>query len=234
MRPPGRHSETSPLIAAAGSGAKITANTLTTASPGSSPSGGASAVPTRTSPAKPSSREARRRLLDEARRRVQSRDLGAAPGSLDQRVAVPAADVDQALTRPQPDRVERDGCGGLQRLRGRRVVAVSPVEHRRQPYAGIGAAQPPLHLAHGPLVGGVALLAPGVAVVVVAVALPQARLVVVEQLDRADPLRGLPEVALGDEQPRRAAVLGLERRPSKVCAISTSSPVSAASGRFVV
>ena len=52
----------------------------------------------------------------------------------------------------------------------------------------------------------------GVALVVVAVALPDPRLVVVEQLERADPLRRLPEVAPGDQQPGRAAVVGLERR----------------------
>ena len=35
----------------------------------------------------------------------------------------------------------------------------------------------------------------------------------VEELEAADPLRALPEVALRDEQPERLAVLGLERLP---------------------
>src|SRR3712207_7487386 len=50
------------------------------------------------------------------------------------------------------------------------------------------------------------LLLPRVARVVVAVALPDAGLVVVEDLDRPHPLRGLPQVPLWDQQPRRAAV----------------------------
>src|SRR3954464_7789873 len=57
----------------------------------------------------------------------------------------------------------------------------------------------------------IALLFPGIAVVVVAVGLPEARLVVVAQLEAADPLRALPEVQMRDQQPRGAAVLGLER-----------------------
>ena len=60
-------------------------------------------------------------------------------------------------------------------------------------------------------VARVPLLEPWVAVVVVAVALPEARLVVVAQLQPAHPLRALPEVEVRHEQPRRAAVLGLER-----------------------
>src|ERR671935_582030 len=57
----------------------------------------------------------------------------------------------------------------------------------------------------------VPLLFPGIAVVVVAVGLPEAGLVVVAQLEAADPLRALPEVQMRDQQPRRAAVLGRER-----------------------
>ena len=56
-----------------------------------------------------------------------------------------------------------------------------------------------------------ALFLPRVGVVVVAVALPEPEDVVVEELEAADPLRALPEIALGDEQPERPAVLGLER-----------------------
>src|SRR4051812_10293490 len=60
-------------------------------------------------------------------------------------------------------------------------------------------------------VAPVALLFPGVAVVVIAVALPEAGLVVVAQLEATDPLRALPEVQVRDQQPGGAAVLGLER-----------------------
>src|SRR5215216_857725 len=55
-----------------------------------------------------------------------------------------------------------------------------------------------------------ALLAPGVAVVVIAQALPEAGLVLVQQLNPADPLGALPEVQVRHEQPRRAAMLGLQ------------------------
>src|SRR5215213_9024193 len=57
----------------------------------------------------------------------------------------------------------------------------------------------------------IALLFPRVAVVVVAVGLPEAGLVMVAQLEAADPLRALPEVQMRDQQPRRATVLGLQR-----------------------
>src|SRR4051812_27673297 len=57
----------------------------------------------------------------------------------------------------------------------------------------------------------IALLFPGVTVVVVAVGLPEAGLVVVAQLEAADPLRVLPEVEMRDQQPGRTPVLGLER-----------------------
>ena len=56
-----------------------------------------------------------------------------------------------------------------------------------------------------------ALFLPGVGVVVVAVALPEAELVVVEELQATDPLAALPEVALRDDQAQRIAVLRLER-----------------------
>src|SRR5215213_1216463 len=53
----------------------------------------------------------------------------------------------------------------------------------------------------------VALLAPRVAVVMVAERLPEARLVVVEQPEPPDPLGALPEVDVRDEQAGGAAVL---------------------------
>src|SRR5947208_15235047 len=59
-------------------------------------------------------------------------------------------------------------------------------------------------------VAPVALLLPRVSAHVVAVRLPEAGLVVVAQLEAAYPLRALPEVEVRHEQPRGAAVLGVE------------------------
>ena len=62
----------------------------------------------------------------------------------------------------------------------------------------------------------VALLEPRVAAIVVAVALPEAGFVVVEQLQTGDPLGALPEVEVRDQQTGRAAVFGRRagrRRP---------------------
>src|SRR5918992_5764792 len=55
------------------------------------------------------------------------------------------------------------------------------------------------------------LLAPGVAVDVVAERLPEARLVVLHETEPADPLGRFPEVEVRDQQARRAAMLGLQR-----------------------
>src|SRR5215216_2170936 len=57
----------------------------------------------------------------------------------------------------------------------------------------------------------VALLAPGVAVVVVAQGLPEAGLVFGDQPQSSHPLGALPEVEVRHEQAGRTAVLGLER-----------------------
>src|SRR5262245_30633864 len=57
----------------------------------------------------------------------------------------------------------------------------------------------------------VALLLPGVSVVVVAVGLPKAGPVVVAQLEPAHPLGALPEVEVRDEQAGGAAVFGRDR-----------------------
>src|SRR6202008_744742 len=73
---------------------------------------------------------------------------------------------------------------------------------------GDGADQPP-HRS----VALVALLAPGVSVVVVADALPEAGLVLLLELQAPYPLGALPEVEVGDQQPGRSAVLGLELVP---------------------
>jgi hypothetical protein len=55
------------------------------------------------------------------------------------------------------------------------------------------------------------LLLPRIGVVVVAVQLPEAHPVGRHQLELAQELGRLPEVALGHEQPQRGAVVGLER-----------------------
>src|SRR5687767_15137615 len=60
------------------------------------------------------------------------------------------------------------------------------------------------------LVSPVALLAPGVAVVVVTQGLPEAGDVVGGELQPPHPLRALPEVQVRHEQARRSSVLGLE------------------------
>src|SRR6266516_6416595 len=58
---------------------------------------------------------------------------------------------------------------------------------------------------------GVPLFFPVVRFVVVPVALPEAGLVAVQELEASEPLRALPEVARRDDQAQRPAVLGLER-----------------------
>ena len=57
----------------------------------------------------------------------------------------------------------------------------------------------------------VALLLERVGVVVVPVALPEAGMVLRRQLDPAQPLRALPEVLPGHDQPQRPAVLAAQR-----------------------
>src|SRR6266536_3374304 len=57
----------------------------------------------------------------------------------------------------------------------------------------------------------VALFLPEVRVVVVAVALPEAGLVVVQELEAAQPLRALPEVSRRDDQAYRPAMIGRQR-----------------------
>src|SRR5919108_3304286 len=69
---------------------------------------------------------------------------------------------------------------------------------------GLGA-----HLLHGArLLVGVALLRPRVGVHVVAVLLPEARRIDVEELEGAQPFARLPEVELGQHQAHGAAVIG--------------------------
>src|SRR3954468_741466 len=60
-------------------------------------------------------------------------------------------------------------------------------------------------------VAPVALFLPGVAAVVIAVALPEARLIHGGELDPAEPLRALPRVEARHDEAQRVAVLGRER-----------------------
>src|SRR5262249_12768414 len=53
----------------------------------------------------------------------------------------------------------------------------------------------------------IALLLPGVALVVIATLLPEAGLVARDELDALQPLRALPEIELGHDRAHRAAML---------------------------
>src|SRR5438309_390227 len=75
----------------------------------------------------------------------------------------------------------------------------------RAPAPAVGKAA-----ASAALVAPIPLFLPGVSAVVVAVGLPEPRLVVVEELEPSNPLRTLPEVEVRDEHPGRAAVDRLE------------------------
>src|SRR5689334_20394129 len=75
-----------------------------------------------------------------------------------------------------------------------------------------GAEGPPLPSGGSPSVTLVALLAPRVAAVVVAVLLPEPGAVPLAQRDPADPLGALPEVQVRHEHPHRTAVLDRQRR----------------------
>src|SRR5438876_5236743 len=58
---------------------------------------------------------------------------------------------------------------------------------------------------------GITLLLPVVGVIVVPVPFPEAGLVVVEELEAAEPFCALPEVAARNNEPERPAVPGFER-----------------------
>src|SRR3954447_5346961 len=77
----------------------------------------------------------------------------------------------------------------------------------------VAVRQPPLGACGrcGSSVTLVALLAPGVAPVVVAVLLPEPGLVALQQGQPVDPLGSLPEVRVGPEHPPRPAVLDRQR-----------------------
>lgn len=57
---------------------------------------------------------------------------------------------------------------------------------------------------------GIPLLFPRIGAHVVAVDFPESRRVDVQELQRADPLRALPEIQLRNDEPARSAVVGLE------------------------
>src|SRR5689334_665975 len=56
----------------------------------------------------------------------------------------------------------------------------------------------------------ITLFKPGISAVVVAERLPEARVVLLGEVQPAHPLRALPEIQVRDEQPGGTAVLGLE------------------------
>src|SRR5262245_41824661 len=80
----------------------------------------------------------------------------------------------------------------------------------------------------------IALLTPGVSVDVIAERLPEARLVVLHELQPADPLRRLPEVEVRDQETRRAAVLWRQRlavEPGRHQALATAQILERQVGR---
>src|SRR5258708_19183273 len=73
-------------------------------------------------------------------------------------------------------------------------------------------ARPPRRAARS--VAPVPLLAPRVAVHVIPVRLPESGLILVMESQSLDPLGALPKIEMGHQQPRRAAVFGLQRLPA--------------------
>src|ERR1700675_3792387 len=65
----------------------------------------------------------------------------------------------------------------------------------------------------GVSVTGEALLAPRVAIDVIAAQLPEARLLLPRKLQAAHPFRRLPEIEMRHQQPGRPAMVGLKRLP---------------------
>src|SRR5207249_648014 len=104
--------------------------------------------------------------------------------------------------------VARDGSGviGGDSMYGQAKAIFAKIKHLMEAAGGVGA-----HLLHGAcLLIGVALVLPGVGVHVVAVDLPEAGRVDVEELEAAQPLGALPEVELGHDQAKGPAVIGRE------------------------
>src|SRR3954464_12743301 len=99
---------------------------------------------------------------------------------------------------------------------GRRTPETVAV--RQAPLGASGRPAPSKAPSRGPCGGPfsvtlVPLLPPRVAPVVVAVLLPEPRLIAVHQRELADPLGALPEVQVGNQQPDRATVLDGQRLP---------------------
>src|SRR5215218_3931451 len=106
--------------------------------------------------------------------------------------------------RSATSRRSRTPCGTGRSIETTRAV--------RQPPRGASGPPEPSRAGSGS-VTLVALLAPGVAAVVVAVLLPEPGAVPLPQRDSGDPLGALPEVQVRHEHPHRAAVLDRQRFP---------------------
>ena len=149
------------------------------------------AAPRRRDTATPRRRRSARRSARGARRRAPTRSSTSAPPgsrprpSAGRRRAVPARCPFQPSTSRTSVRV-RGVSSTTSATRARRATSVAPVP----------------------------LLPPRIAVVVVAVALPEAGLVIVAQCQPAHPLRALPEVEVRHEQPCRAPCSGSSGSPS--------------------
>src|SRR5450756_392499 len=90
------------------------------------------------------------------------------------------------------------------------AMYLAPLRHRRS-HRRISTARRPGRRETTRSVAAEALFLPRVSVVVVAVALPEAADVVVQEFQPADPLRALPEVPLRHHEAERVAVVWLQR-----------------------
>src|SRR4051812_47643768 len=145
-------------------------------------------------PRRPRSARQSTRLPPRPRARLSSRTV--APGSSPRRSGG-CRRVARAGAPASPERRARVSSPGPFQASARAR------SRRARPAAACWSSVPP-----------VALFLPWVAVVVVAVALPEPWLVLLCQLQAAHPLGALPEVEVRHEQPRRAAVLRLQRLAS--------------------
>src|SRR5207247_8845246 len=96
------------------------------------------------------------------------------------------------------------------RRAGRRDARPRPAARERCSWFGRSPRRARARFPAASSVAAVALLFPRVAVVVVAVVLPETGLVLGAQLEATHPLGALPEVEVRDEQPGRATMLRLE------------------------
>jgi hypothetical protein len=58
-----------------------------------------------------------------------------------------------------------------------------------------------------------ALLSPGISIMMVAEGFPESRNIIVHELDPSNPFRAFPKIEMWNEEPGRAPVLRLEIRP---------------------